>query len=44
MSEGGSEGVSEASQEKGFAIFCRVLLGFCHLAENGERQTASVRS
>lgn len=31
-------------KEKGFAIFCRILLGFCHLAENGEGQTASVRS
>lgn len=29
---------------KGFAIHCRVLLGFWRLAENGERQTASVRS
>ena len=28
----------------GFAIFCGVLLGFGRLAENGERQTASVRS
>lgn len=28
----------------GFAIFCRVLVGFGRLAGNGERQTASVRS